>query len=381
MLFMSSSPVVRFFKILFVTVLIIFPILIAAAAGVFWFGMDKPASSSENIKVEIIVGPGDTISDVSEKLTSARLVSSGLYIEYRFKVQARLGLTEAMQAGRYSIPSGLKPSEILRILTSPTGADKVHVNLVIPPGLSSRAIAVRVEEAGLARASDFLDAVIDLSEDFPILPLRSNPQGLQGYLFPDTYKIEAPLDQNVETSVKTAEMIVRTMAQKFFDVQDEVFPAWRQLTKTQLHEKVTLASIVEREYRRPEEAPMIAAVFNNRVSEGMPLQSCATVVYTIEDTDSGRPFLNEYYKFNRRIFERYLDIPSPYNTYRNEGLPPGPISSPGRVALDAVYFPADINALFFVVKDPVAGTHTFTRDYSDHLDARADYLNQYVVKE
>jgi UPF0755 protein len=204
---------------------------------------------------------------------------------------------------------------------------------------------------------------------------------LQGYLFPDTYKIEAPLDQSVETSVKTAEMIVRSMAQKFFDVQDEVFPTWRQLTKAQLHEKVTLASIVEREYRRPEEAPMIAAVFNNRVSEGMPLQSCATVVYTIEDTDSGRPFLNEYYKFNRRIFERYLDIPSPYNTYRNEGLPPGPISSPGRVALDAVYFPADIDALFFVVKDPAAGTHTFTRDYSDHLDARADYLNQYVVKE
>ena len=200
-------------------------------------------------------------------------------------------------------------------------------------------------------------------------------------MFPDTYKIETPIDDSSETSKKTAESIVRIMSDSFFGLLDEIDPSWQQLTASQLHEKVTLASIVEREYRMNEEAPMIAAVFNNRMIEGMPLQSCATVVYTIEETDIGQPFRREYLQFNRRIFERYLDISSPYNTYYDDGLPPGPISAPSRIAVDAAFYPADIDALFFVVKDPAAGTHTFTRDYNDHLDARYAYLNQYVVKD
>ena len=113
----------------------------------------------------------------------------------------------------------------------------------------------------------------------------------------------------------------------------------------------------------------------------MPLQSCATVVYTIEETDKGKSFQTEYLKFNRRIFEHYLEIDSPYNTYKEQGLPPGPISSPGKTALESSFYPADIDALFFVVKDPAAGTHTFTREYGDHLAARQAYLEQYVIKD
>ena len=87
------------------------------------------------------------------------------------------------------------------------------------------------------------------------------------------------------------------------------------------------------------------------------------------------------HRFNRRIFEQYLEIDSPYNTYLYSSLPPGPISISGRTALDAVFHLAQIDSLFFVVKDPLEGTHVFSRDYFDHLRARADYLNQYVVKD
>lgn len=363
---------------LIIGVLIAVPIIILASAAFFWFALDSEELSESASMQEIIIRNGDNILGVSRALEEKGLVKNGRYVELRFKILNRLGLTSPLQAGRYSLSPGLKPSEILKSLTSPLGAQRVYTSLTIPPGLSSTGIAARVADAGLADAEDMERAILELADEYPILP---NPEGLQGYMFPDTYKIETPIDNTPETSRSTAEAVVRIMSDRFFDVLDEIDPSWNQLTRTQLHEKVTLASIVEREYRRVDEAPLIASVFNNRLSEGMPLQSCATVVYTIEDTEIGAPFQNEYLKYNRRIFESYLEISSPYNTYRNDGLPPGPISAPGREALDAAFYPADSDALFFVVKDPVAGTHTFTRDYSDHLNARDAYLTQYVVKD
>jgi UPF0755 protein len=366
------------FKGLILGLLIAVPIILFSGAAVFWFALDSSAGEPDRGSVEILVRRGENISEVSSALESKGLVKSGRYIELRFKVVNRMGLISPIQAGRYSLPFGLKPSQVLKNLTSPDGALRSYTTLTIPPGLTSVEIADRVGATGLATADAVLQAIQYLAAEYPII---RNSEGLQGYMYPDTYKIEKPIDESIESTTIAAETIVRAMTDNFFETMDEIDPSWKQLTTSQLHEKITLASIVEREYRREEEAPKIAAVFNNRITEGMPLQSCATVVYTIQNTEVGQPFRNEYLKYNRRIFERYLDISSPYNTYDEIGLPPGPISAPGRTALDSAFFPADIDALFFVVKDPTAGTHTFTRDYSDHLAARDTYLNQYVVKD
>jgi UPF0755 protein len=361
--------------------LILTPILLLAGAGVFWFVLDAPAGSPDGNPEEITVGKGSNISILSEQLEDKGLVKDSRYISLRFRILSRLDRIPQLQAGRYILHAGMKPSEILESLTSPLGAQRVYTAITIPPGSTSSQIALKVEQSGLARSEDVIDAIIRMADQYPV---RKNPQGLQGYLFPDTYNVETPVESgidNPETSRETATAVIRMMADSFFAVLDEIDPSWKDLTRMQLHEKVTLASIVEREYRRPEEAPKIAAVFNNRIREGWKLQSCATVVYVIEETEEGKPFENEYFRFNRRIFERYLEIESDYNTYRVKGLPPGPISSPGRVALEAAFYPADIDALFFVVKDPVAGTHTFAREYKDHLAAREAYLNQYVIKD
>ncbi|RKX68510.1 MAG: endolytic transglycosylase MltG [Spirochaetes bacterium] len=376
-----SEPFVSVIRKILLFLLIIIPIIVILGAVAFWFILDTPPENPGYQSVEITVGKGANIISVSRQLEEQGLVNDSWYIAWRFRILSRLGETSALQSGRYVLGTGLKPSQILSSLTSPSGAQRVYTALVIPPGLTATEIAVRVQEAGLARAGDVKKAIISLREEYPV---KSNLEGLQGYLFPDTYKIELPVESgidNPESSRETSESIVRIMADRFFKVLGEVDPLWKDLTRSQLHEKVTLASIVEREYRQEDEAPKIAAVFNNRILEGMPLQSCATVVYTIEETEQGKPFQNEYLKFNRRIFERYLEIPSDYNTYFDKGLPPGPISSPGRVALEAVFYPADIDALFFVVKNPAAGTHTFTRDYKDHLAAREAYLNQFVIKD
>jgi len=340
--------------------------------------LNSPTSASgTQTAVEIAIRNGDTIATVAENLKNKGLINNQQYLVLRYRIQHRLGITKQFFAGRYLINLGTRPSEIIRIITT-RGSNLVYTTLTIPPGLTSSRIAKRIQDSGLAEYSDVEQAIIDMAAEYPI---RVNPGGLQGYLFPDTYKIETPIEESQENSKETAELVVKMMADRFFKILDEIDSSWVQLTPTQLHEKVILASIVEREYRVEEEASLIAAVFNNRIFAGMSLQSCATVVYTIEETDAGAPFRNDYLKFNRRIFEQYLEIPSPYNTYYDQGLPPGPISAPSRIALNAAFFPANSDVLYFVVKNARAGTHTFTRNYDEHLDARSVYLTQYVVKD
>ena len=101
----------------------------------------------------------------------------------------------------------------------------------------------------------------------------------------------------------------------------------------------------------------------------------------IEETTEGAAFRNSFLQDNRRVLYRHLEIDSPYNTYENGGLPPGPIANAGRAALEASFFPADSDALFFVVEFPGAKTHTFTSDYDAHLYASESYLSQYQAKD
>jgi UPF0755 protein len=120
------------------------------------------------------------------------------------------------------------------------------------------------------------------------------------------------------------------------------------------HEVATFASIIEREAASADERPLISAVFHNRLERGMRLESCATVLYAL-----GR--------YKRRLFQRALEVDSPYNTYRNRGLPPGPIANAGAASLRAVVSPSESDYLYFVARGD--GTHTFSRTYADHLRA------------
>jgi UPF0755 protein len=145
-------------------------------------------------------------------------------------------------------------------------------------------------------------------------------------------------------------------------------PRARKLPPRELHEKVILASIVEREYRLPEEAPLIASVFVNRLRYNIGLESCATLEYIITDLeDKPHP---------RYLSEEDKRIKSPYNTYMWAGLPPGPISNPGRVALAAALHPARTNFYYFVLKDAETGQHYFSDSLKQHNWAKYYYLKQ-----
>jgi len=156
------------------------------------------------------------------------------------------------------------------------------------------------------------------------------------------------------------------MAENFFAQIAAIDARLTAMPPDELHRLVTLASIVEKEYRVAEEAAVMAGVFLNRLERNIRLESCATVVYVITE-QLGRPHPN-------RIFYVDLEIPSPFNTYRVAGLPPAPIASPGAVALRAAAAPAGTDYLFFRLINEATGHHVFSRTYAEHSRAGALFV-------
>jgi UPF0755 protein len=224
---------------------------------------------------------------------------------------------------------------------------------IIPEGSTLTKTARILEDAGICGAEDLLRSAADPE----ILGTYAVPgPTMEGYLFPDTYLF--PPDY-------PAELVVRSMADNFFSRLRESSITSRG---AELHALVTLASIVEREYRVEDEAPLMAGVFLNRLKIGMALQSCATVEYVITEIQ-GKPH-------PAVIYTRDTEIRDPYNTYVYPGLPPGPICSPGSLALNAAARPQDSDYLYFRLIDPGAGQHYFSRTFDDHIRAGVLYTKQ-----
>ena len=187
-------------------------------------------------------------------------------------------------------------------------------------------------------------------EAYPFLQSIPDPPSLEGYLFPDTYNIdpEAAASEIVDQMLENFEVRVSTEIRDAFERQG--------LT---LHQAVTLASIIEREAVVPEEQPVIASVFLNRLALGMNLDADPTVQYALGLTEGG------WWKAELTVED--LEIDSPYNTYRYEGLPPGPIANPGLSALQAVAAPEDTPYLYFRALCDGSGRHAFATTFEEHL--------------
>jgi UPF0755 protein len=253
---------------------------------------------------------------------------------------------EHIKTGTYRIEKPASQLAILRILTS---GRQVLYRVTIPEGVTLRRAARILEDEGICSTEDFMAAARSLAI---INHYRIPNTSMEGYLFPDTYMFPKNFP---------AEQVVRTMADNFFNRLHSISPLFQNMTPQELNDIVIMASIVEREYRVREEAPVMAGVFYNRLRINMALQSCATVEYVITDI-LGRPHPSV-------IFNVDLQIRSPYNTYMNRGLPPGPISAPGVVALRAAVYPENTDFLYFRLIDPASGRHYFSRTYDEHIRA------------
>jgi UPF0755 protein len=182
-------------------------------------------------------------------------------------------------------------------------------------------------------------------------------KSVEGYLFPDTYFFPPEFPPT---------LVIEAMVENFMSKVRQVAPDVDTWDRRELHDHVILASIVEREYRVAEEAPLIASVFKNRLQYNIGLESCATIAFIITE-EQGKPH-------PLFITREDLGIDSEYNTYKWAGLPPGPISNPGLVALAATFDTPETDFYYFLLKDEARGTHYFSGDLDQHNLAKSFYL-------
>ncbi len=315
-------------------------VLIAVLAGtvVFLLTLLSPVDRSSPYEVSFEVLPGESLEEIADNLHQQGLIRE----PHAFMALAVLRRDAgSLKAGPYVASSREWAWSILDRLVR--GAVK-DTSITVPEGLWLAEVAELVGPLVAGGADSFLTAAGDSS----LLAGMGLDEGTaEGYLFPDTYRFVPGAPPRA---------LVRQMVSQFLEVWRDSLEARARERGMSRHDTVTLASIVEAEAQVSRERPLIAAVYLNRLEQGLPLQSDPTVVYGIGERRS-------------RILYRDLEHASPYNTYLNPGLPPGPIGNPGFDSLRAVLWPdPDSEDLFFVARGD--GTHLFAPDYAGHLRNR-----------
>jgi peptidoglycan lytic transglycosylase G len=333
----------RLLQILFLLV------LAGAAAGGWWLWEQvhapfKGFSGAEQF-VEIPSGAGT-------RAIAGRLVDAGVVrdpLTFRSAIQLS-GRGRKLKAGEYRFDRAMTPLEVIDKIAR---GDVYVVSITFPEGLNVVEMSRVFEGHGFGTAASFVEAAKDAG---PIRDLDPAATGLEGYLFPDTYAVPRKTD---------APKLVRLMVAEFQKALTPDLRAQIAARGQKIRTVVTLASIVEKETAKPEERPLVAAVYYNRLRVGMLLQCDPTVIYALERAG----------KYHGNIHKDDLQIDSPYNTYRFAGLPPGPIASPGKASLAAAVVPADADYLYFVSRND--GSHEFAKTLAEHNRNVQKYQVQY----
>ena len=323
---MKNSRLIYFLILLFIVFTLIF--IDKNIFNVF------TASKSEDVIVYI--KKGENLSFIAQMLEDSGIIKSKEVFKFLAKVS---GIEGKLQAGRYQLEKNMNEFQAL---------DKIHKGrvilkqIVIPEGLTYKQIASKIKKTTDIDSLRF----VKLCENKQILKEYNIPsRSVEGFLFPETYYISDETDE---------EEIVRMMLDKFKEnLPDEIF--CENELKFSKFEYVILASIIEKEAKVDSERGLIASVYYNRLKRGMFLQCCATVFYALN-------------KVGGKLTYGDLEFSSPYNTYKNVGLPPTPICSPSISSVESVLKPAKTNYLFYVSNGD--GTHTFTKNYKEHIKAQ-----------
>jgi UPF0755 protein len=322
-------------------------LLLGVLCGIYLL-LSAVLGGGEEESVTVAVEQGDTLSSVADKLEEAGVIQSSTLFKLETRIQG--GETE-IKAGEYRFVPGQDSEQILETLSS--GESLSAFTITVPEGLTLEQTARVVEKEGGIPAEEFETAAgsTDYGYDFLADPaIRTT----EGFLFPKKYEFERGVD--------AAQIVDRFLRQYLLEKEGLDFAEAQDRFNLTEYELVTVASLVEKESANPEERPLIAAVIYNRIRSGMPLQVDATVQYALG-------------KAKEDLKLEDLDVDSPYNTYKNRGLPPGPISSPSRESIQAALEPAQTNYLYYVL-DANGEEHFFTDDYDEFLEAKDQAENE-----
>jgi len=309
-----------------------------------WLGLYalSPGPPSTAKQIEVIIPSHTSLPAIKKILAENKVIED----DPRFAMLVLLtGAAAKLRAGEYAFEPGRKPLEVIEILKR---GKVLYRPVTIPEGTEMVKIAEMLAADGWVDLQHFLD----LARDPEMLEsLGINADSMEGYLFPDTFYLSRGQQDDAE--------LLRMMVERHFQVYNDIVQnAAHDLPGLSHHEIITLASIVEKETGNPEERQLVASVFLNRLARGMRLQADPTVRYGLKDS-TGPLTQNE------------LKNPTPYNTYVIAGLPPGPITNPGKASIEAVISPAHTDYLFFVAKD--ATRHHFSRSLDEHNKAVSKY--------
>ncbi len=322
-----------------------FIVLILAAAGLagsyVHAAIYDPASKSGQT-VHFTVAQGEGTRQISEKLERQKLIKSSLvFIGYlKFKDKGA-----KIQVGDYALKKNMTMLQVIDMLT---GGDVITTKITIPEGWTDTQIENELIKKGVTTDAGFKNAI---SQKYNYSFLKENPAGdLQGFLYPDTYLL---------SSKPTAKEAITKMLDEFKQKADPVIRAKLSSQSLTYYQILTLASIVEREVQSNTDKKIVAGIFLNRLNSDMPLGSDATIQFILGS--------------NKRIFsDQDIAVDSPYNTYINKGLPPGPIANPSLESIEAVLNPTKTDYFyFFTGKD---GKTYFSKTQEEHDALKAKYL-------
>ncbi len=315
-------------------------LLLSIPLVIFRLFLVNTPGSGRNIQI-LEFGKGQTLKKFAPVLEEHKIITNAAM----FVLYARLRGDDArVKAGYYQFSDAMTPAEILHRMVA---GDVYEQRFAVPEGYSIYQVAELLAGRRLFDKEAFLKECFSR----PLLrELGINGKSVEGYLYPSTYDIKPNM---------TAADLIRLMAGQFDKVYSREFAGRVNESRLSKREIITLASMIEKEAVRPEEKPLIASVFYNRLARRMPLQSDPTSVYGVR-------------AFAGNISKQDISHATPFNTYRISGLPPGPIGNPGSGAIEAVLKPASTRYLYFVAKKD--GTHYFSTTLEEHNGAVHKYL-------
>ncbi len=327
----------------------IFVVFLLIFGGCYYFHRQVYFSrGTGNTPQTFEIKEGEGVKEISKKLESNQLIKNDLYFNYYVW---KTGSREKLQAGKYELRGSMTIPEIVQVLSVGEIVPN-EIKVTFPEGMTVKQMAVILAEKGFS-GDDFLQAVggaDGVKLDYQFLNGKPKKTDLEGYLFPDTY---------IFARDASAKNIANRMLLNF---DEKLTPELRGEIQKQgksVSEVVTMASILEKEVKTPQDMKIVSGIFWDRIGVGMPLQSCATIAYVLGEEKK------QYSLDDTRT-------PSPYNTYLNKGLPLGPIDNPGMNAINAAIYPTKTDYNYFLT-DPETGKTIFSKTLEEHEANKAKY--------
>ena len=336
----------KFRKVFLVPILLIFLVIIAATGSFFWWKNNSQPVSTDKETKDFVVAKGRGATQIAQELYKQGLIRSPL--AFKFYIQFK-GKAEDIQAGRYSLTESAAIPEIVTLLTK--GPKDLWVT--VPEGLRHEEIAERFIQ-GLAKEGEEAE---EFRQEF-----ISASKSSEGYLFPDTYLF--PREAN-------ASIVISSMRDTFDKKTKDIKST--ATSKLNWNQIVTLASIIERETKIGEERSIVAGILMNRLNIGMALQADAAVQYAVSNAKCQilNAKCNDWWPI---LTLEDLQIDSPFNTYKYQGLPPSPISNPGLSSIEAAVKPADTEYIYYI-HDPEGNIH-YAKTLAEHNENVRKYLGK-----